>query len=246
MKTISTKSIAQIIAFTLCCAFIHGQKTITGNITDGNNNPIPGVNILESGTLNGVVSDFDGNYSIAVSNDNAILEFSYIGFQPQSIPTNGRAVINVVLLESVSALDEVVIIGYQTVKKSDLTGAVNKLQTEELTEIPANSIEELLIGRVPGLTIGNPSDAPGAGVNVRIRGASSFTATTPLLVVDGFPLGDAGRLSQINPNDIVSIEVLKDASAASIYGSRGANGVILVTTRRKGVLEKCKLIFKPL
>ncbi|WP_282080028.1 SusC/RagA family TonB-linked outer membrane protein [Aquimarina algiphila] len=218
----------------LCFASMSAQIVITGQVTDSSGMPIPAAAVVEMGTTNGIVTNFDGEYTIEVADKNAILEYTYIGFTSQSIPIDGKSVINIVLQEETSQLEQVVVIGYQSVRKSDLTGAVAtiNLEAESLSEIPANSVEELLIGRIPGLVIGNPSDAPGAGLNVRIRGASSFTATTPLIVVDGFPLGDAGNLKQINPADIVSVEVLKDASAASIYGSRGANGVILVTTRR--------------
>ncbi len=224
----------------LASTAVNAQKVVRGTVVDADSSPIPGVNVIEVGSTNGVVTDFDGNYSIKVTTDASSLQFSYIGFANQTIPVANNQTINVVLLEKANQLDEVVIIGYQTVKKSDLTGAVAKIKTEKLAEIPANNIEELVQGRVPGLVISDFNDNPGGGVNVRIRGASSFTESTPLIVVDGFPLGqEAGNLSQINPFDIVSVEVLKDASAASIYGSRGANGVILVTTRsgREGKLK---------
>jgi len=187
---------------------------------------------MELATLNGVESDFDGKFEITVRDESSSLRISFVGYFEKILKVGAEREFNVILKENVSQLEEVVIIGYQAVKKSDVTGAVSKIKTEDLSEIPSNSVEELLVGRVSGLVIGNPSDDPGAGLNVRIRGASSFTATSPLIVVDGFPLGTAGNLKQINPADIVSVEVLKDASAASIYGSRGANGVILVTTRR--------------
>ncbi|KAA1243697.1 TonB-dependent receptor [Aquimarina sp. RZ0] len=223
------------------------QTVVTGLIIDENGMGIPGATILEEGTSNGSSSDFDGNYSIKISSKNAVLQYSYVGYVTQSIKVNNKKVVNITLFENTEELDQVVVVGYQSIRKSDLTGSVSQLniETEELSEIPANSVEELLIGRIPGLVIGNPSDAPGAGLTVRIRGASSFTATTPLIVVDGFPLGDAGNLQQINPIDIVSVEVLKDASAASIYGSRGANGVILITTRR-GKEGKMKVSFSAL
>ncbi len=211
---------------------VMGQIKITGVVLDEYLEPLPGASVLELDTANGVQTDLDGKFEITVKDENASLKVTFIGFQKKIIKVGEEKEFNVILIEDVNQLDEVVIIGYQAVKKSDVTGAVSKIETEDLAEIPSNSVEELLVGRVSGLVIGNPSDDPGAGLNVRIRGASSFTATTPLIVVDGFPLGTAGNLKQINPADIVSVEVLKDASAASIYGSRGANGVILVTTRR--------------
>ncbi|TGV02423.1 SusC/RagA family TonB-linked outer membrane protein [Flavivirga rizhaonensis] len=232
MKKIINKSFGIFLLFSLCAGFSYAQKKVSGKVVDQSGFSIPGTSIVEKNTTNGVSTDFDGSFTLYVENENAILEISSMGFKTQEVPVLNTSTFTIVLLEDISQLEEVVVIGYQTVKKSDVTGAVSKINTEELSEIPANSVEELLVGRVSGLIIGNPSDDPGAGLNVRIRGASSFTATTPLIVVDGFPLGDAGNLKQINPADIVSVEVLKDASAASIYGSRGANGVILVTTRR--------------
>lgn len=211
---------------------LFGQVSIKGFVKDKSGELLPGVSVLEKDTNNGTTTDFDGNYNITVKDKNSLLVFSYLGYKTEIVKVDDNEVINVVLFEDTTQLEEIVVIGYQTVKKSDVTGSVSKINTEKLSEIPSNSVEELMQGRVAGLVIGNPSDDPGAGLNVRIRGASSFTATTPLIVVDGFPLGDAGNLKQINPADIVSVEVLKDASAASIYGSRGANGVILVTTRR--------------
>ncbi|MDO5988400.1 TonB-dependent receptor [Flavivirga amylovorans] len=232
MKKLKNKSFVIFLLLSLYASFSFAQKIkVSGTVMSELGYSVPGTSIVEKNTPNGVSTDFDGSFSLHV-NDNATLVISSMGYKTVEIPILGKSTFNIVLSEDISQLDEIVIIGYQTVKKSDVTGAVSKINTEDLSEIPANSVEELLIGRVSGLVIGNPSDDPGAGLNVRIRGASSFTATTPLIVVDGFPLGDAGNLKQINPADIVSVEVLKDASAAAIYGSRGANGVILVTTRR--------------
>ncbi|UZO80942.1 TonB-dependent receptor [Aquimarina sp. ERC-38] len=232
------KYITYIIFFSISSACF-SQVTVNGTVSNSTGIPLPGVNIVETETSNGVLTDFDGNFSITVTQIGATIEVSYVGFKTQRIAISSETNLNINLEEDQAVLDEVVVIGYQTVKKSDVTGAVSKIKTEQLAEIPSNSIEETLVGRVPGLVVNNTSDDPGAGVNVRIRGASSFTATTPLIVVDGFPLGDAGNLKQINPADIVSVEVLKDASSASIYGSRGANGVILVTTKRgqEGTME---------
>ena len=219
--------------FTIVATFTtYGQITVSGKVTDKSGGILLGVTIVEKGTNNGAVTNIDGSYALSVEDRNSVLIFSYIGFITDSISVGSKQVIDVILEEELGELGEVVVIGYQSVNKSDVTGSISNIKTESLSEIPSNSIEEVLAGRVAGLVISDASDAPGAGVNVRIRGASSFTATTPLVVVDGFPLGDAGNLKQINPTDVVSVEVLKDASAASIYGSRGANGVILVTTRR--------------
>ena len=209
------------------------KKTITGKITDKNGESIIGANIIEKGTLsNGTVTDANGNFSLRVEND-AVLHISYIGYLSQDINTMGRTSVDVILQEDTKALDELIVIGYGIVKKSDLTGSVSTIKADDLRSIPSNSIERLLQGRSPGLQVVNSSQDPGAGATVRIRGGSSIRGSnTPLLVVDGFPIGDASNLKQINPNDIASIEVLKDASASAIYGSRGANGVIMVTTKK--------------
>lgn len=163
----------------------------------------------------------------------ATLVFSYVGMQNKEVPVNGKGTINVTLLDDALQLEQVVVIGYGSVKKSDVTGSVTSVKTEALKEIPANSVEGLLQGRAAGLQVINSSQDPGAGATVRIRGGSSLRGSNaPLVVVDGFPLGDAGDLKQINPSDIVNMEILKDASASAIYGSRGANGVIMITTKR--------------
>ena len=206
---------------------------ITGTVVDSESVPLPGVNILVKGTSKGVTTDFDGNFSIEDVPEDAVLVFGFLGFDTQEVPVNSRTIINVVMEAAIGALDEVMIVGYGgTVKRSDVTGSVSQVEVEQLKDIPGGSVESLLQGRVAGLQITTSSQAPGAGASVRIRGGSSLRGSnSPLLVVDGFPIGDAGNLQQINPADIESIEILKDASASAIYGSRGANGVILVTTR---------------
>lgn len=205
---------------------------VSGTITDDTGEPLPGVNILVKGTTHGTVTSIDGTYSLNVPED-ATLVISFIGFLTEEVPVNGRSVINMSLMPDILTMDEVVVVGYGTVKRQDLTGSVSQVQMENIQDIPANSVESLLQGRVAGLQVTSSSQDPGAGSTVIIRGASSLRGSkSPLLVVDGFPLGDAGNLKQINPSDIVSIDILKDASASAIYGSRGANGVILVTTRK--------------
>ncbi|MEM6806363.1 MAG: TonB-dependent receptor plug domain-containing protein, partial [Bacteroidota bacterium] len=227
----------------LFCVHISTKaQSISGVVYDEDNYPIIGVKVLEVGTTNGTITNDQGKYNLRLRSANSDIEFSNSGYKTQIISALGKSSLDISLIYDYRELEEVVVIGYQTVKKSDLTGSVSKINTEELSEIPANNIEELVQGRVPGLVISNTGDSPGQGLNVRIRGASSFTNSTPLIVVDGFPLGNAGNLNQINTFDIVSVEVLKDASAASIYGSRGANGVILVTTRR-GKEGKAKINF---
>ncbi len=205
---------------------------VSGTITDDLGEPLPGVNIIVLGTSHGTVTSIDGTYRLNVD-ENATLVISFIGFLTEQVPVNGRSVIDMSLMPDIMTMDEVVVVGYGTVKRQDLTGSVSQVQVEKIQDIPANSVEGLLQGRVAGLQVTSSSQDPGAGSTVIIRGASSLRGSkSPLLVVDGFPLGDAGDLKQINPSDIVSIDILKDASASAIYGSRGANGVILVTTRK--------------
>lgn len=210
------------------------QREVTGTVKDeSTGETLPGVSILIKGTTLGTVSDMDGRYRISVSDENAVLIFSFLGFKSQEVVVGSRSEIDVALAADVQTLNEVVVVGYGTVTKSDLTGSVASVPMADIKDIPGNSVERLLQGRSAGLQVINSSQDPGAGATVRIRGGSSLQGSNaPLVVVDGFPLGDAGNLHQINPNDIESIEVLKDASASAIYGSRGANGVIMVTTKK--------------
>ncbi|AYN66776.1 TonB-dependent receptor [Euzebyella marina] len=215
------------------------ETTITGTILDSNNQPLAGASIVEKGTTNGTQTDFDGNFQLDVSNPDAVLVVSYIGFASQEIPLAGETSINVSLKEDAANLDEVVVIGYGTQKKSDLTGAVGSVKSEELAERPAASLNQAMAGRVAGVNVTSGSGRPGGRTVVRIRGNTSVSiANTPLYVVDGVILNAVNLpngstpIDYMNPNDIESIEVLKDASATAIYGARGANGVILVTTKR--------------
>lgn len=210
---------------------------VTGKVTDvQTGEPLIGVNITVEGTTTGVISDVNGRFSIEVSSESAVLVFSFVGYNTERIAVANRSTIDVVLVPDIKKLEEVVVVGYGVVKKSDLTGSVSTVKVESLQSIPSNSIERLLQGRSAGLQVINSSQDPGAGATIRIRGGSSLRGSNaPLIVVDGFPLGEAGDLKQINPADIESIEVLKDASASAIYGSRGANGVVMVTTTKAKV-----------
>ena len=221
---------------------------INGNVNDSDGNPLPGAAILEVGTENGVTTDFDGNFTIELENENAELQFSYIGFKTQTIAVGSSDVINVTLLLDATQMDEIVMVGYGTVRKSDLTGSISTVKAKDLPLSTNTSVEQALNSKAAGLTITSASGQPGAGVNILIRGAANVGASNePLYIIDGFPVGgsvetqdigqfgDAGfrsPLNDINPNDIASIEILKDASATAIYGSRAANGVILITTKR--------------
>jgi TonB-linked SusC/RagA family outer membrane protein len=209
---------------------LFAQTTVSGTVTDGNNVPIPGANIVVVNTTRGVQTDFDGNYSIEVSPGES-LRFSYIGYAAQTVEITGAQTLNVVLQEDTALLDEVVVIGYGTRKKSSLTGAVAKVDGGEIAAIQANRVDEALGGKLSGVLIQQQDGAPGADPKIQIRAASSINGdASPLIVVDGYPI--SGSLATVNPNDIESLEVLKDAASAAIYGSRGANGVILVTTKK--------------
>lgn len=218
--------------FFLFTPFVYSQsrKQITGSVQDVQGNPLIGVSILETGTSNGTITDMNGTYSLNISSTNATLRFSYIGYEEQLIKIQGRNVINVKMNEETSNLDEVVVVGYGVQRKSDLTGAISSINAAgTLKKMPAAQVADLLQGRIAGLSIVNSSGAAGAAPTLRVRGVNSIKADGgPLVVIDGFP---GGNLSAINPADIKSIEVLKDASSTAIYGSRGANGVILITTK---------------
>ncbi|MCM5663881.1 SusC/RagA family TonB-linked outer membrane protein [Galbibacter mesophilus] len=206
------------------------QNVVTGKVTNSEDGvPLPGVNIMVKGTSNGASSDFDGNYSINVADENATLVFTYIGFKEIEVPLNGRSVVNVSLESDVSALDEVVVVGYGTQKKSDLTGSISSVGSEEISKVTEVTVEAALQGRAAGVNIQRGEGSPGSSSKISIRGAGSIGNTGPLWVVDGVPQ-DPGNY--FNPNDIESVEILKDASASAIYGARAAHGVILVTTKR--------------
>jgi TonB-linked SusC/RagA family outer membrane protein len=220
-----------------CSNAIYAQSPetidVSGHVKDTSGDPLIGVTVQCEGKSSGIISDLDGFYKIDKVRKGAILRFSYVGMADKTVIVGNERTIDVTLEDDSQVLEQVVVIGYGSVKKSDLTGSVETVKMDKLHEIPANSVEGLLQGRAAGLQVVNSSQDPGASSTVRIRGGSSLNGSnSPLVVVDGFPLGDAGDLKQINPADIVNIEVLKDASASAIYGSRGANGVIMVTTKR--------------
>ena len=224
----------------------NGEITVAGVVIDGDGLPMPGVNVSIQGTTRGTATDLDGRYVLTTPAD-AVLLFSFIGYTDLEIPVEGRTEINVTLVEDVAALEEVVVVGYGVQRRQDLTGAVASIDESTLREVPAASIEQSMQARVPGMVITSTSAEPGGGLSIRIRGGNSISGNNePLFVIDGFPMyndNDAGareferfqstnHLANLNPNDIESIEVLKDASATAIYGSRGANGVVIVTTKQ--------------
>jgi len=209
------------------------QQTVTGKVTDSQTGePMPGVNILIKGTTIGTTTDVNGLFTIDVPDRSDILVFSFIGYKIQEIPFNNQSVINVALSSETLSLEEVVVVGYGTQIKRDVTGSMSVVQTSKIKEFNVGSVSEALVGMTPGVKVSQITGAPGASTSIRIRGVGSITAgNEPLYVIDGFPIGD-DALSNFNMNDIESISILKDASSTAIYGSRGANGVILITTKR--------------
>lgn len=207
------------------------QQTVTGKITDSETGQaMAGVNIQVKGTLVGATSDLDGKFSLPVADKNATLIFTFIGYVTQEIPVTGRTTVDVVMVSEMKGLDEVVVIGYGTVQKKDLTGSVGQMQADKIKDLPVARVDQALTGKLAGVQVLNTSGKPGASSTIRIRGVGSISAASdPLYVVDGFPVSD---IQMLNPNDIESIDILKDASATAIYGSRGANGVILINTKR--------------
>jgi TonB-dependent starch-binding outer membrane protein SusC len=207
------------------------DRKITGSVQDAKGGGIPGVSVAVKGTTTGTTTDGNGAYSITVKSNNAELVFSSVGYVSKTTSVANRSTINMILDEDVSQLSEVVVTGYTSQRKKDITGAVSVVSAKELTAVPAASVTQMLQGRASGVTVGN-DNSPGGGTMVRVRGFGSTNNNSPLYVIDGVPT--QGTLNQINPNDIESMQVLKDASAASIYGARAANGVVIITTKRGG------------
>ncbi len=208
------------------------NQQITGTITDENGERLPGVNIVEQGTLNGTVTDMDGQYSISVG-ENAKLVFSSVGYISQTVEVNGRSVVDIQMQQDVTQLDELVVVGYGTVRKSDLTGSVASVKPEDVGNIAVQNIGQMIQGRAAGVNVVTNNGLPGSNVKIKIRGTGTIYDSDPLYVIDGMP----GDINTISPQDIESIEILKDASATAIYGARAANGVVLVTTKRGTVGE---------
>lgn len=222
--------------------------TITGNVKDANNEPIISGSVVIKGTTTGTVTDLDGNYELNAPAD-GILVFTYLGFKTQEIAINGKTTIDVILEEDIEMLKEVVVIGYGSVRREDLTGAVTAIKADEINRGAVTSPQELIQGKVPGVFIQPGSGQPGAGSTIRIRSGASLNASNdPLIVIDGVPVsndaapGMANGLASVNPNDIETFTVLKDASATAIYGSRASNGVIIITTK-KGAAGKPKVTY---
>jgi TonB-linked SusC/RagA family outer membrane protein len=225
MKKKLLKKLLAIGAF-LMFGIIQAQN-VSGIVSDANG-ALPGANVLVKGTKNGTTTDFDGAFTLKDVKSDAILIFSFIGYQDKEVKTNGQSKINITLQATSANLEEVVVVAYGTSKKKDLTGAIGIISGDKLNKIPVSSVDQALQGRVSGVQVSNNSGAPGSSMQVNIRGVGTFGSSTPLYVVDGFPTQD---ISYLNANDVSSISVLKDASATALYGMRASNGVVIIETK---------------
>ena len=203
------------------------KKSISGTVLDGQGQPVIGANIIEKGTTNGTTTDLDGKFSLDVAN-NAVLHISYIGYKDQDIQVQGKKSFKIVLKEDSETLEEVVVVGYGAVKKKDLTGAVSAVKGGDLSKRKTTQLSSALQGAVSGVMVTRNNNAPGSGASIQVRGITTIGSSSPLVIIDGVP----GDINQVNPNDVESMSVLKDAASASIYGSRAAAGVIVITTKR--------------
>jgi TonB-linked SusC/RagA family outer membrane protein len=227
--------------------YLYSQTiTVTGNVTDeSTNEPIPGVNVIVQGTNTGTITDTEGKYTIKANADDVLI-FSFIGYVTESQNVGNRVVIDLIMTPDITSLSEVVVIGYGSMERTNVTGAISSIKSEDLSRVPVSNVIEALRGQVSGVRITRSEGSPGSDVDFKIRGVRSLgdpngsvDANAPLIVVDGIPYS-GGKISDINPNDISSIDILKDAAATSIYGSSASNGVILITTK-SGVSGKPSL-----
>jgi TonB-linked SusC/RagA family outer membrane protein len=203
---------------------------VSGTVTDEAGEGLIGASVIEKGTTNGAITDADGNFTLSVADGNAVLVVSYTGYERKELPVNNQSTLKITISEG-AALSEVIVVGYGSQRKSQTTGAISSISNKQISELPVMNARQALQGRAAGVDVVQAGSKPGAAPQIRIRGRRSFNASNdPLYVVDGIPL--AGDIDDINPQDIQSMEVLKDASATAIYGARGANGVVLVTTQR--------------
>ncbi|NME69266.1 SusC/RagA family TonB-linked outer membrane protein [Flammeovirga aprica] len=228
MFKITFSEILTVCLLSLLSFNVFAQNIIRGVVLDEKKSPIPGANILIKGTTQGTVTNMDGEFSLS-TNENDVLLFSYIGYQPQEISVKGKSAIEVQMVLDAKQLEEIVVVGYGVQKKSVVTGAISSIKSEDVESTPIANASQALQGRTSGVIVQSNSGAPGGAVSIKIRGVSSNGNSSPLYIVDGLQVGNINNLS---PNDIESIEVLKDAASAAIFGARGANGVVLVTTKQ--------------
>ncbi|MBB3187367.1 SusC/RagA family TonB-linked outer membrane protein [Microbacter margulisiae] len=239
LLNITGKVVAVILLFFISSNVFGQELKISGKVTDESHAPMPGVNVLVQGTHTGTITDANGDFSLTLKSPNAILDFSFIGYVTQHIAVQNRTHINIQLVPSAKSLNEVVVVGYGTQKKVNLTGAVGSVQMSDMKDRPLTNASLALQGTIPGVYALQSSGQPGSdNAVIDIRGVGSFQNSSPLVIIDGVP----GDLSSVDPNDIASISVLKDAASASIYGNRAANGVILITTKR-GAAGKMKISY---
>ena len=219
------------------------QSLVRGTVIDDTGLEVIGASILVKGTNQGTITDMEGKFSLSVPDANAVIVVSYIGYQTLEIKVDVTKPMSIVLKEDAEVLEEVVVVGYQEVKKKDLTGSVAKADMNDLLNTPVGSFDQTLGGRVAGVNVTSSEGTPGGSMNIVIRGNNSLTQdNSPLYVIDGFPVEDAAMASTINPSDIESLDILKDASATAIYGARGANGVVIITTK-KGTIGKPQITY---
>ena len=228
---LKTKLSLVLFMFSFAVLFAQQSLTVSGKVlAQSDGQPIPGVNILIVGTTTGAVTDFDGNYQIQVSTGD-VLQFSYVGFVTERVTITNQTTLDISLFDDTNELDEVIVIGYGTQKKSHLTGAISKVVNQDLDQIAVTRVDDALIGQVSGVNIQSTNAEAGGAPTITIRGVGSITADSgPAVVVDGIVV-DAGFLGNLDMNDVESFEVLKDAASAAIYGSEGSNGVIMITTK---------------
>ncbi len=232
MKKLLTKQLWPLICWVCFPAIVFAQNpVISGKVNASDGSGLPGVSVIVKGTTTGTASDAEGKFSLAAPADGTLV-FSFIGYVTEEVAIGGRSQVNVSLVPDVKSLDEVVVVGYGTQRKSDVTGSLSSVSAKEIKAVPITGVGQALQGRAAGVQVTQSSNAPGGQVSIRVRGGNSILGgNEPLYVIDGFPVYNESG-ANINPNDIESIEILKDASATAIYGSRGANGVVIITTKR--------------
>ena len=228
------KYLTMVLLLTAGISAFAQQHSLKGTVIDSQGYPVPGLTVMETGTANGAVTDADGNYFINLTSPQATVEFDALGYKKVTEKVNGRSTINLTVEEDAIALDAVVAIGYGTARKRDLTTAVSTVSNEDMKLRPVTEASGFIQGKVAGVTVQQTSGLPGSGMTVRVRGASSIASSNdPLYVVDGVPVGTGNyAIAYLSPQDIESMQILKDASSAAIYGSRAANGVVLITTKQ--------------